>query len=429
MHTKVFTLFIAILFHSKIIVAQNTEVVRSPYIATPMLFQYGNQIGFPVIKLNTADQLELHFDDLQAGFKNYFYTLQLCNADWSTAMVSYFDYIKGFSNNRINTYRISSIAQQKYTHYMAYLPEKNCMPIKSGNYLLKVYTDGDSSRTVFTKRFVVVEDMANIGAQIIQPLTSSFTQVQQQLKVNINLQSINMVNPQQQLKIVVLQNNRWDMAQLISQPTFVRGKDFEYSNANELLFAAGKEWRWADLRSFRFWSDRVLTGVLAKGSTTITLRPDIARNAMRYTFYRDLNGQFQIMNTDNANPYWQGDYATVTFNYQPPNGVSIPNYDVYLMGSLTNYVISDATKMKFNTTSGMYENKQFLKQGFYNYAYALVPNSGKPQPDISQTEGNYWETENTYQVLVYYKPLGARADAVIGYLTINTLNGRNAVGF
>ena len=102
--------------------AQITENIYRSNIQTAMLFPFGNQMGMPVIKLNSGDQLELHFDDMDADYKNYYYTYQLCNADWTPAMLSYFDYVKEYSNVRINTFRNSSIARQRYTHYQAFLP-------------------------------------------------------------------------------------------------------------------------------------------------------------------------------------------------------------------------------------------------------------------------------------------------------------------
>jgi hypothetical protein len=408
----------------------NEESVRDSAIRTAMLFPYGNQMGLPVIKLGSADQLELHFDDLQNQYKNYYYSFQLCNADWSTALVSYFDYVKGFSNNRINTYRNSSIAQKKYIHYQAYLPEKTCIPTRSGNYLLKIYLDGDTSKTVFTKRFMVYDDKSTVAAQIIQPFNSNTYKTHQRIIVRVNTQALNISNPQQQLKLVVLQNNRWDNAAKNILPTFVRGKDIEYNTDSELNFQAGREWRWADLRSFRFWSDRIRKGEQDQNGNTIYLKPDSQRKGLRYSFYRDLNGMFTIENTDRVNPYWQGDYAKVQFNYLPPGNKIIENKELYLIGKFTNYELNSDTRMKFDRETGIYQTSLLLKQGYYSYQYMLYSKNGKEYfSDTDETEGNFWETENTYQVLVYFKNFGARADELIGFGAVNSLNGRNGIGF
>ncbi len=428
---KFFFLFLFLFFALQNSNAQfNDEYIKDTAIKTTMLFPYGNQMGLPVVKLNSADQLELHFDDLNGGYKNYNYTMQLCNADWSTAMLSFFDYIKGFSNNRISTYRVSSIAQKKYTHYQVYLPEKNCVPTKSGNYILKVYIDGDTSKTVFTKRFLVYDDKVTIGAQILQPLSSLTSSTHQRILARVNTQALNVNNAQQQIKLLVLQNNRWDNAAKNTLPTFIRGKDLEYNTDGQLTFQAGREWRWADLRSFRFWSDRVQKGIQTKTENTIILKPDGLRNSLKYSFYRDINGMFTIDNIDNVNPYWQGDYATVKFSFAPPNNQPITKKEIYLSGKMSNYELNEKTKMIFNNLTGMYETSLLLKQGFYNYQYMLYSKNGKEViMDTNETEGNYWETENTYQILVYYKSFGARVDELVGYTTISSLNGRTGLGF
>jgi len=91
--------------------------IYAPTIKGVKLFQQNNQLSQPILQLNSADQLELHFDDLVNYPKNYFYTYELCNADWTPANMNVFDYIKGFNQNRISTYRVASIAAIHYIHY------------------------------------------------------------------------------------------------------------------------------------------------------------------------------------------------------------------------------------------------------------------------------------------------------------------------
>lgn len=406
------------------------EEVRDTAIHTAMLFPYGNQLGFPVIKLNATDQLELHFDDLNAGYKNYFYTYQLCNADWTPGLVTYFDYLKGFTNNRINTFRIASIAQRKYTHYQAYLPERTCMPTRSGNYILKVFADSDTTKLVFSKKFIIIDEKVTAAAQMLQPLGANVFNTHQRIIVRLNAQSLPLTNAHQQLKLVVLQNQRWDNASKNVLPTFIRGKDIEYNTENDFVYQAGREWRWADLRSFRFLTDRVAKGEMLKGDNTILMKPDGNRSGLRYAFFRDINGMYTIENIDNVNPYWQGDYAKVSFSYAPPNNQPFEGKDLYIIGKMTNYELNNKTKLTFNREKGLYETMLTLKQGFYNYQYMLLnTNDVTKKGDLSTTEGNYWETENTYQVLIYYRPFGARVDELVGFATVNSLNGRVGPGF
>src|ERR1044072_127387 len=70
----------------------------------------GDPLSLPVITRGAGEQLELSFDDMDNDTKNYYFSFVLCNADWSRAQVNTLDYLQGFSENRIQNYRFSSIA-------------------------------------------------------------------------------------------------------------------------------------------------------------------------------------------------------------------------------------------------------------------------------------------------------------------------------
>lgn len=395
-------------------------------IKTVKLFPQNNQLAMPVINLNSGEQLELHFDDIDNYPKNYFYTYELCNADWTTAQWSPFDYIKGFQQNRLSQYRVSSIAQTQYVHYQAMLPERNAIPSRSGNYLLKVFQDGDTAKLLFTKRFYVVEQKAGIAAQLQQPFDFQLSKTHQKIQLAVNTMQLNIMNPQQ-IKTVILQNSRWDNAAINLQPSFVRGNLLEYNAEQDCVFPAGKEYRWIDLQSFRFESDRVQSIDRTVRPVEIKVKQDVVRNSLRYLLYRDLNGFSEIKSTEPINPWWQSDYAAVEFRLAPDKGIPFAGKQVFLMGELTGNQLGDTSLMQFDANAGVYTKKLWLKQGYYSYTYAtrdIGKNPGKADPAL--TEGNYWETENTYSILVYYRALGGRHDELVGYKSVNSLqmNGR-----
>lgn len=410
--------------------AQIPDAVFSPRIKSVQLYPAGNQLGFPVIRLNSAEQLELHFDDLDANVKNYSYTFQLCNADWTPVMLSQFDFIKGYSQMRLTTYRLSSVAYTRYTHYSASLPDRNCVPSRSGNYILKVFRDGDTSKLIISKRFLVVDQKANAAAQIQQPFNGQLFRTHQKVQFRVNLsEQLNVVNHLQQIKVVIMQNNRWDNAISDIKPSFFSRNQVEYNTENDCVFPAGKEWRWLDLRSFRLQSDRVMNAQYSTTATQIFVKPDMDRSNQRFNFFRDNNGMYTIECMESLNPFWQGDYATVNFSFVPPNNLPLNGRDVYMIGELTNYDLREDAKMKFNNEKGVYETSLFLKQGYYDYAYVTInPNDPKRTASFDLTEGNYWESENTYTILVYYRPLAGRADELVGYSQVNSLTGRKGIG-
>jgi hypothetical protein len=414
---------------SGVAMAQIPDAVYAPNIKSVQLFRSGDQLSFPVIRLNSSEKLELHFDEIGGGVKAYSYTFQLCNADWTPAILSQFDYMRGFMQQRINTYRNSSIAFTRYTHYQASLPDQNCFPTRSGNYILRVFLNADTSKTIFTKRFLVVDEKATIPAQIQQPFNGQFFRTGQKVQFKVQLSDgLNVSNHLQQVKVAILQNYRWDNAHINLRPTFFSRNALEYNTENDAIFPAGKEWRWVDIRSIRFLSAQIASVKNKPTSTDIFMHPDTDRSGQRFNFFRDANGLYTIETTESINPLWQTDYATVFFSYVPKGNIPFPDKDIYLFGQLTGYNLNDSARMVWNEEKGAYETSLFLKQGYYDYCYVTIDKQDpKRQASFEFTEGNYWESENEYMILVYFRPIGGRADELIGLARVNSYTGRQGI--
>lgn len=416
------TLFVCLMLAGQ---SQWPDHIYKPNIHSIKLFKYGDVYSYPVLNLGSNDQIELHFDDLDGEIKNYYYTFQLCNADWNPANIQAFDYIKGFQSNRISNYRISSIIPTRYTHYQAVLPERSMVPTRSGNYLLKVYLNSDTSKLAFTKRFLVVNNRMAVSAQVMQPYNGHLGRTHQRVQVNVNTANaqINSISPQD-IKVAIVQNYIWQEASIIDRPTIFRGNYYEYSDESSTTFAAGKEWRWVNLRSFRLRSDRVQQIVdTSKTRTDIYVKPDAERYNQVYIYMPDINGLYTLQNDDGTNPYWQSDYAWVHFSFIPPSNRAFEGRSIYLFGELTNYDLNVDSKMLFNEDKGVYEKSIFLKQGYYNYSYVTLTDKKEAgvSPSFENTEGNYWGADNAYMIMVYYRPFGARADELLGFTRVNSV--------
>jgi hypothetical protein len=413
---------IVFIFFNTIVQGQvQPDKVFMTSIRTVKLFPQNNQFALPIIGLNSTDQLELHFDDLGAYPKNYFYTYQLCNADWTEAQWSPFDYIRGFQQNRISQYRVSSIAQVQYVHYQAILPERSAVPTRSGNYILKVFQDADTAKLLFTRRFYVVDNKVGIAAQMQQPFSAQLNQTHQKIQLAVNTAPLSSINPQQ-VQTVILQNGRWDNAAQKLQPSFIRGSLLEYNAEQDCLFPAGKEYRWLDLRSLRFESDRVERIARTSIPVLVYAKTDAIRTSLRYLWYRDLNGFSDISTTESINPWWQSDYAEVEFTLATENKQPFSQQLVYIVGELSGNQISDSSLMEFDERKGVYYKRLLLKQGYYSYTYVTKDNKRlQAIANPALTEGNYWETENNYTILVYYRSFGGRHDELVGLRQISSL--------
>jgi Domain of unknown function (DUF5103) len=420
MRTFFLAFLLIICVHSQ---AQVADHIYHSNIRTVKLYKTGDIYSYPVIFLNSNDQLELHFDDMDSDFKYYYYSFQLCNADWKPANVQTFDYIRGFQSNRISTYRSSSIAGTRYTHYMATIPERNSAPTRGGNYLLKVFLNDDTSKLAFTRRFLVVNTRATVSGLVTQPFNNTYFQTHQRVQANVSTAAnqLNTLSPQD-LKVVILQNNIWATASIIDRPSIFRGNYYEYSDEENTTFPAGKEWRWIDLRSLRLRSDR-MQRIVDNDSTSridVYVSPDSDRRQQVYIYYNDLNGIYTVENRDNSNPLWQSDYAWTHFTFIPPGNRPYEGKSIYIFGELTNYEQNENSKMIFNDEKGVYEKALYLKQGYYNYSYVTLTDKKNVVASIENTEGNYWGTENSYMILVYFRPFGARSDELIGYTRLGS---------
>lgn len=398
----------------------NPDQVYDNSIKTILVHPVGDALAIPVISLNEMNPLEISFDDLKAKYQNYFYSVELMNADWSSAGLSSFDYLQGFNQNRITQYVVSSIAIQPYYHYKFTFPNTSSRPIKSGNYIIKVYKDANPQNIIFTKRFFVVDDQVSIVSSIQEPFDGNISKTHQKVQLRVDTKKIAFFQPDQ-LQVQVIQNYRYNDALNVRTPSFIRGSILEYNSDRDLIFPSGKEARWLDLQSLRLKSDRVANFETTATGTIVNVKPDVARAATPYFNFKDLNGQFLIANTESLESEYQNDYATVVFTFIPPHKLPFLGAQLYLSGAMTNNSLDASSEMKFNGNLGVYQKSLFLKQGYYSYSYILREKTDSdPMLDFKETEGDHWETENAYTILIYYRPPGARHDHLIGFTTVHS---------
>ena len=398
----------------------NPDKVYDSSIKTILVHPMGDALGMPVISLNQMNLLEISFDDLKAKYQNYYYSVELMNADWSSANLSSFDYLQGFNQNRITQYAISSIAIQSYYHYKFTFPNSNCRPTKSGNYIIKVYKDANPNQLVFTKRFFVVDDQVSILSTIQEPFDGNISKTHQKVQLRVETKKLSFFQPDQ-LQVQVIQNFRYNDALTVNAPSFIRGSLLEYNSERDLIFPSGKEARWLDMQSLRLKSDRITNFEATANGTIVNVKPDVSRTATPYFNFKDLNGSFIIANTESLESESQNDYATVVFTYIPPNRIPLVGAQLFLSGALTNNILDGSSEMKFNGALGAYQKTLLLKQGYYSYSYILREKAAPdPMLDFNETEGDHWETENAYAIFIYYRPPGARHDHLIGFTTVHS---------
>lgn len=394
----------------------DNHVYQSP-IKTVQLYNSGKEGSFPAITLGSNETLTLGFDDLKGSGRNYSYTIEHCDADWNSSRLSPTEYLQSFTEDRILDYRNSTNTIQKYTHYQLVIPNNNIVPKLSGNYILKVYQDGDRNKQVLTRRFYVVDNKIGVQTDITASSDNMLRASAQKVNFQLSLGNVQVQNPFTDIRVLVMQNGRTDKAQWNTTPQFIRGSQLLYNDISTNQFSGGNEFRHFDLRSLRLNSERV-GHIYRDTANTVVLLGDPSRNQPNYSFQYDNNGSFYILNQDGYTPRYDADYAHVYFSLA--GNKTDAEGSAYVVGQFNDYQLTDDNKMRYDATKGRFYTDLFLKQGVYDYEYIWVDKQSKTPDDI-QFEGSYYETENDYQVLVYYRRPGARWEELAGFRQINTV--------
>lgn len=394
---------------------QESDNIYAEYIRSVRMYPNGLMVGYPIIELYSNSQLFVSFDDLSDDVKNFTYTVQHCNANWEPSGLTENEYIDGFQEDRIDDFAFSSNSRSPFVHYYFAIPNQDMAFTKSGNYVLKIYEDEDERTLVITRRFMIVESVMEIHPRVVRPSQVSKSDTHQEVDFLVLHKGIEIRNPLMEVQAAVLQNGRWDNAVTGVVPQFVRYEEMSFDYQNKFVFEAGKEFRPLDLRSFRYPSGDVANIEAYADGIDIVLGKDIKRVNQVYLQYLDLNGQYVIESTDMGDPALESDYANVLFTLSSPT--EFENADVYIQGSFSDWQLRPEFKMAYNYRIQAYVGETLLKQGFYNYYYAVVPRNGG-RPSIEDSEGNWYETENDYTVLVYYRPFGERYDRLVAARTI-----------
>ncbi len=232
----------------------------------------------------------------------------------------------------------------------------------------------------------------------------------QEIDFSIFYQGIQVSNPFEDIKVVVMQNGRWDNAITGLKPLFLRDNELEYSYDEENTFNGGNEFRTFDLRTVRVQTLFVKDIVQGPDGYTVVLTTSISRSFDRYSVENDINGKFLIKNQDGFDDELGSEYAKVKFSLKHD---ILANGNFYVFGGLTDWRLTTEGKMTYNYDDGVYETLLYLKQGYYDYEYMFLED-GAQLPDETIIEGNHYETFNEYTVLVYFRPLGGRYDRLIG---------------
>jgi hypothetical protein len=192
--------------------------------------------------------------------------------------------------------------------------------------------------------------------------------------------------------------------------------ELDYNYPDGIVFDGGNEFRNFDMKSYWYQSPQIRRIISDDDGYNVILHTDSPRRDKPYESLEDINGYKLIKARPNQETAIEGEYAWVDFTLQQPK---IENADIYILGQLNDWKLDAKSKMTYSPQSNSYHASMFLKQGYYNYNYVVLPSGGEVG-DITQIEGDFWDTFNDYSIFVYYTERMPVYDRLVGFLKFSS---------
>ena len=387
---------------------QLIDYAYEPSIKTILLHSSGDSTLSAVTQLGQAN-LVLEFDDLRSQRDNYYVKILHCTHDWTQSDLMDLDFMTDYNEFNINNTQFSVDTHIPYVHYTFAIPAVK-LP---GNYVAMVYRNGDKSDLILTRRFMVYNNLIRFTRDENLINSGKIANINQQINFTLNYEDLDIPNPAQNVWVVIRQNQRWDNMVTDLPPSFMRDIEHEMDYIyfdDKKMFSGGNEFRFFDLRSLNYPGQNVGTIDKSKKPFEAFIQKDKSRGEQPYTQYRDQDGNFNLSNLD---------YDDINFsNYLPVNftlsSSLLVGSDVYVIGAFNYWNLNNENKMQYDSAHEVYTSRVMLKQGFYDYQYLVKSPTLPPY----YFEGSHYETQNSYEILVYYKPFQPRAEQLIGYIRL-----------
>ena len=369
--------------------------IYEPQVKSLQAVVNNNWTSLPVMRLGSDDVLNVSFDELSHDYHRYIYEITKYEADWEMAEdVFLSDYLEGFNGNTIDDFEHSTNTIIPYTHYRLQIPNDKCRLKMSGNYVLKV-TDEDTGTTILRVPFMVCEQSMKLSMSVSPNTDIDNRQSHQQVSMAINYGQLPVTNPEEQIFAVVMQNHQdFDIRSNVPANLNINN-GLEWSHCRDLIFDGGNEYHKFEVLDVSH-PTMGIDHIIWDGENYQVYLPE-DRSRTNYIYDEDADGSFYIRNSDNIANDTQSEYVWVNFRLDDSDMNGNPMItgrwaceDINAYGMVPN-------EGNNRDPHHFYSASILLKQGYYNYQYRNA--DGKLHP----SEGSFYQTENRYQGLIYYK--------------------------
>ncbi len=393
------------------------QLTRSlmPDVHTVRVVAGDDVLAMPVVRVGKP--VEISFDHFTHAYTRFVYHVELCNADWTPAtQVFESEWLEGFNDQPIDDYENSFNTSVLYTHYNLRLPNDDVRLLLPGNYRVSIYAEAYSSEAmpVAEACFMLLRPEMSVAATVSTNTDIDFQQHHQQVTFSVGYGNCRVVDPQRELYTVVMQNRRADNAVSHLPPSKQNAAGAVWDHRRELIFTAGAEFHKCevlDMHVAGLGVDRMAWADPYYEAWLFGVQP-----ARSYTYDQDVNGAYVVRHSSDEDNDTQTEYVMTHFALESP---LLAGGDVYVCGLWDNGFPDPRCRMSYDEAAGVYRCAVLLKQGYYNYQFRQLSPEGRGV--TARTEGDHYQTENEYTILVYYRPQGARYDALVGYSQVSTM--------
>ena len=369
-------------------------------------------LAAPVIELEGGRLIEISFDVLEPEPHPYTYTVSHCNADWTPSQLIQSEYMNGFQHRIIEDYAVSFNTTMNYVNYRLTFPNEDVYLKVSGNYVIQVFPE-NSDKPILHACFSVVEPTIPVSMQVTSQTDKGMNNFYQQVSFTISYGN-EVKTPTQDLKVYVQQNNRIDNEAVLVKPLIVQSNRLVFDHNPALIFEAGNEYRNFEMITHQYLGLNIESIAFHAPYYHTVLTPDFIRSQRPYSFTEDINGGFVVRTLSGVDFSYEADYQIVHF-YLPCEKPLAEK--VYILGEAFNNLLDARSQMDYSAEDKGYVKTALLKEGYYNYLYVTRKDDQSPG-SAAAIEGNFYQTENEYRVMVYFRPPGGRYDRLVGVQTI-----------
>lgn len=383
--------------------------VKSPDIKGLEVITNDDMEALPILRLGSGDRMKIGFDELSHNYHRYTYRLEPCNPDW-TATEGLFesDWLVGFNDLPIEDYVNSLNTTTLYTHYEMEFPNSECRLKMSGNYRLHI-VDEDGTEAV-TVELRVVEPLMNVGLSVSSNTELGLNTRYQQVSMTVVYNGLQVTRPDEQIQTFVMQNGREDNMKANVRPNQTTPTSLRWEYNRALVFDGGNEYHKFEVLDPRHPTMGIASTRWDDDTRTWHAWPMTCEPRKNYLYDEDANGAFLLRNSDNFEAERTSEYVYIHFRLQPAR-----HYEYAQVVVSGRWATEEPSQyvMTYDEANQSYDACILQKLGYYNYQILLRDLDGTTH--ALPEEGSFFETENTYQALVYYKGTGERAWRLVGF--------------